>query len=157
AEAPREIADGAVLAIDGASGVLIAGPSPGRAELARSEMSARLAAARRAHEIRNEPAVTTAGTRVIVLVNVASHEELEAGLRAGREGIGLPRTELAFLAAAAWPGEQQHTDMLEPILERLDTGSAVVRVLDFGADKAPPFLRDVPERGIALMLAHHDP
>jgi phosphoenolpyruvate-protein kinase (PTS system EI component) len=53
---------------------------------------------------------------------------------------------------AGWPGEQEHTEMLEPILERLDTGGAVIRVLDFGADKAPPFLRDVPERGIALLL-----
>jgi phosphoenolpyruvate-protein phosphotransferase len=157
AEASREIVDGTVLAIDGASGVLIADPSPGRAELARSEMSARLAAVRRAHEIRDEPAVTTDGTRVVVLVNVATCEELEVGLRAGAEGIGLLRTELAFLEAAGWPREKQHTDMLEPILERLDTGSAVVRVLDFGADKAPPFLRDVPERGIALMLAHRDP
>jgi phosphoenolpyruvate-protein kinase (PTS system EI component) len=116
-------------------------------------MSARLAAVRRSHEMRSEPAVTTDGTRVAVLVNVASREELDAGVRAGAEGIGLLRTELSFLDAPDWPGEQQHTEMLEPILERLETGRAVVRVLDFGADKAPRFLRDVPERGVSLLLA----
>ena len=153
-EAAREIADGTMLAIDGASGTAIAAPSPERAKLVRGEMSARLAALRRSHEMRSEPAITTDGTRVLVLVNVASREELEVGLSAGAEGIGLLRTELSFLEAAGWPGEQEHTAMLEPILEPLDAASAVVRVLDFGADKAPPFLRDVPERGIALLLAH---
>jgi phosphoenolpyruvate-protein kinase (PTS system EI component) len=152
-EAAREIAAGTVLVIDGASGTMIAAPSPERAELARREMSAKLTARRRAHEMRSEPAVTTDGTRIVVLVNVATREELEVGLRAGAEGIGLLRTELSFLEAAGWPREQQHTEMLEPILERLDTGDAVIRVLDFGADKAPPFLRDVRERGIALLLA----
>ena len=29
-------------------------------------------------------------------------------------------------------------------------------MLDFGADKSPPFLRDVPQRGIELLLAHPD-
>jgi phosphoenolpyruvate-protein kinase (PTS system EI component) len=152
-EAAREITTGTLLVIDGASGVAVVAPSHARAELARREMSDRLAAVRRAHEARGEPAVTTDGTRVSVLVNVASAQELEAGLLAGAEGIGLLRTELGFLDAAVWPDEQEHTEMLEPILERLDTGNAVIRVLDFGADKAPPFLRDVPERGIGLLLA----
>jgi phosphoenolpyruvate-protein kinase (PTS system EI component) len=152
-DATPGIADGTMLVIDGATGTMIAGPSPERADRAREAMSARLAAVRRSHQMRSEPAVTTDGTRVVVLVNVASREEVEVGLRSGAEGIGLLRTELSFLEAAGWPGEQQHTEMLEPILERLDTGNAVIRVLDFGADKAPPFLRDVPERGIALLLS----
>jgi phosphoenolpyruvate-protein kinase (PTS system EI component) len=152
-EAAREIATGTLLVIDGASGVTVAAPSRARAELARRKMSDRLAAVRRSHETRSEPAVTTDGTRVAVLVNVAGPQELEVGLRAGAEGIGLLRTELSFLEAADWPDEQDHTEMLAPILERLDTGNAVIRVLDFGADKAPPFLRDVPERGIELLLA----
>ena len=32
--------------------------------------------------------------------------------------------------------------------------TATVRVLDFGGDKVPPFLRDEPRRGIELLLAH---
>jgi phosphoenolpyruvate-protein kinase (PTS system EI component) len=153
-EAVQDIVDGTALVIDGTSGAMIAAPARERAESARRQMSARLEAVRRSHELRGQPAVTTDGTRVAVLVNVASREELEAGLRAGAEGIGLLRTELSFLEAADWPGEQEHTDMLEPILERLETGSAVIRVLDFGADKAPPFVRHLPERGIALLLAY---
>ena len=31
-----------------------------------------------------------------------------------------------------------------------------MRTLDFGADKTPPFLSGIEERGLALMLAHPD-
>jgi phosphoenolpyruvate-protein kinase (PTS system EI component) len=119
-------------------------------------METRRLATQRAHELRDRPAVTTDGTRVTVLANVASPEELEVSLRAGAEGIGLLRTELAFLTAADWPTEQEHVDALKPILSRLKGEPAVVRVLDFGADKSPPFLQDAPQRGLELLLAHRE-
>jgi phosphoenolpyruvate-protein kinase (PTS system EI component) len=89
-----------------------------------------------------------------VLANVASPSELEVGAGAGAEGIGLLRTELAFLDAVDWPDERQHVAALEPILSGLEGRPAIVRVLDFGADKAPPFLHGVPQRGLELLLEH---
>src|SRR5205807_1107545 len=88
--------------------------------------------------------------------NVASVAELDLALRGGAEGIGLLRTELAFMAAVDWPREPEHAAALDPIMERLGGQRAVVRVLDFGADKAPPFLRDVRTRGLELLLANAD-
>jgi phosphoenolpyruvate-protein kinase (PTS system EI component) len=148
------IADGTPLVLDGASGALILEPSPERLRAAKADMEARQLATQWAHELRDRPAVTTDGITIAVLANVASREELDVGLRAGAEGIGLLRTELAFLGAADWPTEQEHTNALAPILSGLRGASAVVRVLDFGADKSPPFLQDVPQRGLELLLAH---
>ena len=54
---------------------------------------------------RELPAMTRDGRRVRVLVNAATVPELEAGLAAGAEGVGLLRTELGFLDAPAWPDE----------------------------------------------------
>jgi phosphoenolpyruvate-protein kinase (PTS system EI component) len=100
---------------------------------------------------------------------VASAAEVAVALRGGAEGVGLLRTELAFLEAAGWPSEWEHVEALEPVLAGLDSGGgggggggghplrrAVVRVLDFGADKAPPFLHGVQERGLDLLLANCD-
>lgn len=151
-----EIQDGAPLVIDGSGGMLVAQPSGERAQIAKADMGARRAAAQRAQELRERPAVTTDGRRITVLANVASAEELELGLRTGAEGVGLLRTELAFLDVADWPSEQQHAEALEPILAGLKDKPAVVRVLDFGADKAPPFLCDVAQRGLGLLLDHLD-
>jgi phosphoenolpyruvate-protein kinase (PTS system EI component) len=89
-----------------------------------------------------------------VLVNAATREELELGLQAGAEGIGLVRTELAFLDAGRWPSEEDHDRALQPILEGLGSRPAVVRVLDFGADKSPPFLHGTAQRGLELLLAN---
>jgi len=90
----------------------------------------------------------------MVLANVSSSAELDVALGAGAEGVGLLRTELAFLDATAWPSEREHRAALEPILAGLQGRPAVVRVLDFGADKTPPFLQGVSERGLKLLLAN---
>src|SRR5579862_6080136 len=119
-------------------------------------MRSRRAAAQRARKLSDHPAQTRDGRRITVMVNAATREELEVGLRFGAEGIGLLRTELAFLDAAAWPTEQEHAAALKPILSGLKGAPAVVRVLDFGADKSPPFLQDAPQRGLELLLAHPD-
>jgi phosphoenolpyruvate-protein kinase (PTS system EI component) len=151
-----KIRDDEPLVLDGSSGAVIVSPSAQHMTGAADEMAARRLAAHRANQMRERPAITTDGVRVTVLVNVACREELDVGLRAGAEGIGLLRTELAFLEAEDWPSEQQHTDALEPILSGLGRHPAVVRVLDFGADKSPPFLRGVPQRGIELLLGRPD-
>jgi phosphoenolpyruvate-protein kinase (PTS system EI component) len=97
------------------------------------------------------------------LCNVATAAETAAGLEAGAEGVGLLRTELTFLEATAWPDEEAHRQVLEPILSLLAGKAAVVRVLDFGGDKVPPFLtRELPAgsgphvRGLPALLATKD-
>jgi phosphoenolpyruvate-protein kinase (PTS system EI component) len=100
------------------------------------------------------PAITSDGRRIRVLVNAATPAEVAVGLAAGAEGAGLIRTELAFLGAAGWPSRGEHARMLRPLLAGLGGGLATVRVLDFGGDKVPPFLRDDPRRGMELLLAH---
>jgi phosphoenolpyruvate-protein kinase (PTS system EI component) len=70
--------------------------------------------------------------------------------------VGLLRTELAFLDAPCWPDEAAHRRLLAPLLARLEGRTATVRVLDFGGDKAPPFLNGTSRRGLALLLAAPD-
>jgi phosphoenolpyruvate-protein kinase (PTS system EI component) len=149
-----EIAEGVSVVLDGTRGSLVVHPSAARARTAALEMSARLLPEERSRAERDLPAVTRDGRRVTVLTNVASLGELQVGLRSGAEGIGLLRTELAFLDATRWPTEQEHSCALEPILGALGGRRGVVRVLDFGADKSPPFLRGTGQRGLELLLSN---
>jgi phosphoenolpyruvate-protein kinase (PTS system EI component) len=148
------VTDGAPIVVDGGEGAVILEPSAQRAQLAGEASDDR--ARTRAQEIADSslPAETTDGRRVRVLVNAATPAELRAGLAAGAEGAGLIRTELAFLDARSWPTRAQHVAMLAPLLAGLAGRTATVRVLDFGGDKVPPFLREEPRRGIELLLAH---
>jgi phosphoenolpyruvate-protein kinase (PTS system EI component) len=152
-----ELEDGVPLALDGGSGSLTVEPGREAARAAAAAMAARRLADQRSAVERERPAITCDGRQVTVLANVASTAELDAGLRAGAEGIGLLRTELAFLEAADWPDEQDHTDVLKPIVAGLGGRRAVVRVLDFGPDKSPPFLCGVRERGLELLLQNTVP
>ncbi|MFL5828819.1 MAG: aldolase/citrate lyase family protein [Solirubrobacteraceae bacterium] len=154
-EASLQIARGTAVVLDGTNGLVVVEPDVQRADFAVTQMRGRREAAAAAAEQADEPALTRDGHRITVLVNAASAAELEAGLRAGAEGIGLLRTELPFLDAAEWPSERQHRDALMPILDRLPTDqSAVIRVLDIGPDKSPPFATGEAERGLALLLEH---
>jgi multiphosphoryl transfer protein len=148
--------NGDELIVDGTTGAMVF--RPGRATLARfreaiAEQAAeqvRLAAGR------DRACVTASGKRIRLLANASSRAEVTAALQRGAEGVGLVRTELAFLDATGWPSVEQHVAALAPTLEPLLDRIATVRTLDFGADKTPVFLRGHGGRGIALMLEHED-
>ena len=144
------------IAVDGDAGTAVLAPSAGTLAAARAAQRRRRAERARASAERELPAITRDGRRVRVLVNAATVAELEAGLAAGAEGVGLIRTELGFLEAHQWPDEAAHRRLLRPLLARLTGRTATVRVLDFGGDKLPPFLQGSQQRGLALLLTAPD-
>jgi phosphoenolpyruvate-protein phosphotransferase len=144
--------DGAVIVVDGTDGVVLAEPDAERVQHARRAAARRTRARQHAAEQRDVPAITLDGRRITVLANVAGAAELRLALDAGAEGVGLLRTELAFLQADSWPTQAQHRGALEPVLRGLAGRPATVRVLDYGGDKLPPFLDGARERGIQLLL-----
>jgi phosphoenolpyruvate-protein kinase (PTS system EI component) len=151
-----EIGGGEELVIDGAGGVVYRHPdvarvAAARAAAARIREARQEAIARRAH-----PAQTKDGRTVTVLANAASVAEVTESIEQGAEGVGLLRTELLYLAAKGWPTHSQHVAFLAPILAPLSNRIATVRLLDFGGDKTPPFLRGATGRGIELLLENAD-
>ena len=149
-----QLSDGATVVVDGGDGTVVLEPSGPRAELASAASEDRARARARDRADSSLPAVTGDGRSIRVLVNAATPAEIRAGLAAGADGAGLIRTELAFLDTPRWPSREEHANMLTPLLAGLAGRVATVRVLDFGGDKLPPFLRDEPRRGIELLLAH---
>lgn len=146
------IADGAVLVLDGEEGLLSVDPARAELDTARESMRAGVRRRRALADLRGLPAATLDGREITLLCNAAAPAEIDAGLAAGAAGVGLLRTELAFLEAPAWPTEQQHCEALWSLLASLRGRVATVRTLDFGADKTPPFLDQTAERGLTLML-----
>lgn len=144
-----EIVDGTQLLVDGDVGTVQVEPS--LADLDRAH-----APGGRSPSVAvavTGSARTRDGVRVRVLANVAGPAEVRIALQAGAEGVGLLRTELSFLDATAWPDEMAHRARLMPVLARLAGRTATVRLLDFGGDKTPPFLRGVHARGVEILLS----
>jgi phosphoenolpyruvate-protein kinase (PTS system EI component) len=148
------VSEGEQLVVDGGAGQVVRAPAPERVAKAEEQRERRAHARDAALRDRDVPAITSDGRTLTVLVNAAGAAEAQAGLDAGAAGIGLLRTELAFLDARVWPRPADHARALGPVLARVRGRVATVRVLDFGGDKTPPFLRGEAERGIALLLRH---
>ena len=150
-----DLTDGVRLVVEGGRGSVLVDPD--------AEEWASVAAAAthaHAHALRSgdnaRPSVTLDGRTVAVLANVSGAAETRIALEAGAEGVGLLRTELAFLDASGWPSETEHLRQLEQILGMLRGRTVTVRLLDFGADKTPPFLGGSTERGVHLLLQNPD-
>ena len=151
-----EAADGTQAILDGDEGLLTLAPAPATQLDAEAGHRRRAAAQAALATVRTLPCETTDGKRIRLLCNASTAAEGAAGVVAAAEGIGLLRTELSFLESRAWPGEEEHERALEPVFASMPTGVITVRTLDFGADKTPPFLAGIAERGLALTLAHPD-
>jgi phosphoenolpyruvate-protein kinase (PTS system EI component) len=101
---------------------------------------------------RGQPHRTADGEAFTLMCNVASDIEVSLGRDALADGIGLLRTELPFLDATRWPTEAEHRRALRPVLAPAADWPAIVRLLDFGGDKVPPFLSG-GQTGLAALLA----
>jgi len=147
---------GETIVVDGDRGVVFVSPTAERRRRAVARMEQLARERRRFVSERALPPVTRDGRWVTLLANAATAAEVRAAIEVEAEGIGLLRTELAFLEARDWPTEDEHTAALRPLLALLPGLAATVRVLDFGSDKTPPFLSGIETRGIALLLEHPD-
>jgi phosphoenolpyruvate-protein kinase (PTS system EI component) len=150
------VEDGATVVLDGDGGSALLDPSEPSVDAALRTVHEGRRRRRELASARTLPAVTRDGRKIRLLCNASTRAEVDAGLAAGAEGVGLLRTELAFLESTAWPTEAEHAAVLSPTLAPLAGRIATVRTLDFGADKTPPFLSGIEERGLTLMLAHPD-
>jgi phosphoenolpyruvate-protein phosphotransferase len=149
-----ETDEGEEVVLDGENGVVVVAPATRVRRRALAAVEQRRQQRRKLADARHFPAATRDGRELRLLCNASTVAEVAAGLAASAEGVGLLRTELAFLEYEAWPEEADHVACLEPVLAPLEGRITTIRTLDFGGDKTPPFLAGTAERGLALMLAH---
>lgn len=88
--------------------------------------------------------------RVELAANVSSVAELAVALEHGAEGVGLFRTELAYLGRTTAPTTADLERELTGMMDLLAGRRLVVRTFDFGADKAVPFILERPGPNPAL-------
>lgn len=146
--------DGEGVLLDGDNGVLTLAPEHDLRGRTKAVVRRRARVPRLSTTDGQPRSVLADGRRIRLLCNASSSTEVRAALAAGAEGVGLLRTEFAFLQASSWPAERQHVAALKAPLAALAQRVATIRTLDFGFDKTPPFLMGTPQRGLALTLTN---
>ncbi|MCF6509234.1 phosphoenolpyruvate--protein phosphotransferase [Blastococcus sp. MG754426] len=149
---------GATVLVDGEQGTVTVDPEPeqARARVAAARLAADALAAYRG------PGRTKDGHVVQVLANVQDGAGARAAARAHAEGVGLFRTELAFLGRAEEPSVEEQATGYAEVLAAFPGRKVVVRTLDAGSDKPLAFATPPDEANPALgvrglRVARRDP
>jgi phosphotransferase system enzyme I (PtsI) len=124
--------------VDGAAGTLELNPGPERIQVLMQAQQRQTLQKTLEAERLFQPATTTTGEVVSVMINVASLSELDQVNPACCDGIGLVRTELLF--AQGVPTEEEQLGFYRQLLVWAKGKPVVVRTLDAGGDKPVPGL-----------------
>ena len=141
-----EVQAGTPVLVDGNRGTLAIEPDEASAR-AQVEASRRHAQAVSGWQ---GPGRTADGHEVSVLANVADGASARTATKYPVEGIGLFRTELAFLDRADEPSVDEQARIYGEVLEAFAGKKVVVRSLDAGSDKPLKFVNHKDEANPAL-------
>lgn len=141
---------GSEVILDGETGVVILEPDAEDLATYRERMAEREEEERRVFEVRFRPAVTPDGLEVRLMVNVESVRDLDHVEMDLVGGIGLFRTEFAFMERNKFPGEQEQERMYRAAVERAKGKVVTFRTLDVGGDKPLRYFRIPEERNPVL-------
>jgi phosphotransferase system enzyme I (PtsI) len=137
---------GTAVLLDGDQGTVTVEPDPG--EAARRVEEARVAAAALAGY--TGPGRTRDGVTVQVLANVQDGAGARDAAAASAEGVGLLRTELAFLGRGEEPSVEEQAAGYAEVFDAFPGQKVVLRTLDAGSDKPLAFATAPDEPNPAL-------
>jgi len=152
--------DGREVIVDGYQGRVYIQPS-GRVRAEYERLLAEEAAmAKGLKGLQDLPAETPDGVKVSLNVNTGLLADFPGALDTGAEGVGLYRTEFAFLIRSSFPGEEEQYRVYRKALMLFAPKPVTMRTLDVGGDKPLPYFfveEDNPFlgwRGIRVTLDH---
>jgi len=131
----RCVQAGEEILVDGGKGVVVLRPSAERRALAQRQTETRRGIEIELGRLRDLPAETTDGYRIVLSGNIELPQDAESVLAGGAEGVGLFRTEYLYLTSKELPSEEQQVEAYRSVAERLAPAPVIIRTLDLGGDK----------------------
>ncbi|MDF4990660.1 PEP-utilizing enzyme, partial [Vibrio parahaemolyticus] len=86
------------------------------------------------------PAVTQDNHHIEIMLNAGLSADSNIAINTGVDGVGLYRTEIAFLLQHHFPSEDEQYHQYQAILNSYPNQRVVMRTLDIGGDKPLPYL-----------------
>lgn len=133
----ERVRSGMSVILDGTHGLVILEPTVEEIKSAQVYERRRQALERELERAVDAAAVTTDGTRLTLLSNVDTPEDVELAVSHGAEGVGLLRTEFLVLGRAAMPDEDEQAAYFAEVGKRFGDKPVVIRSYDLGGDKFP--------------------
>jgi phosphotransferase system, enzyme I, PtsP len=149
-DATSRIEPGDIVVVDGDHGQVLIRPSEDIQQTIGDAMAER--GRRRAYyeTLRDQPAVTSDGVPIRLLLNAGLLMDLVQVAATGADGVGLFRTEIPLLTRDAFPDVTDQTGFYHRAYEQVGGRPIVFRTLDIGGDKVLPYLSHTAEDNPAM-------
>ncbi len=124
-----------LLIIDGSKGEVILNPTEETIRRYQAEQKRLEEVDRGLLKLKDLPAETLDGHRVILSANIEFPHEIPSVIAHGAEGIGLYRTEFFYMNRVDLPTEEEHFESYRKVAREVSPHSVIIRTLDLGGDK----------------------
>jgi phosphotransferase system enzyme I (PtsI) len=141
---------GTMVVLDGDSGQVVIDPAPDELAHYQQRLLEQKSVDLRVAEVRFQPAVTLDGSEVSLYANVEGVRDLEKLETDAIAGIGLFRTEFAFMERRQFPTEEEQVAMYRRAMQGSRGKPVTFRTLDVGGDKPLGYFRTPEERNPVL-------
>lgn len=148
----RGVRDGDIVAIEADDERVVVNPAPDELEAIRVRERKRKMLLPPAPTDPRSQRRTADGRRISLLGNVASPRDVDAAAQIDADGIGLFRTEYAYLAKNRLPTEAELVLSYGAVAVAFAKDPVDIRLLDVGSEKHLPGISHVPETNPALGL-----
>ncbi|MDO8295930.1 MAG: phosphoenolpyruvate--protein phosphotransferase [Caulobacter sp.] len=145
-----KVSQGDAVIVDAETGEAFLRPRPDVVKALNSRLEVRAQRKAQFARLRDTPAFTKDGSKIILLMNAGLAVDLDILGETGAEGIGLFRTEFQFMVAEDMPRLDAQRALYEKVLDAADGLPVTFRTLDLGGDKLLPYMELEREENPAL-------
>lgn len=134
------LSEGDLVIVDGETGEAHLRPRADMLDSVQSRIAVRSQRQAEFAKLRDVPAITADGQRIMLLTNAGLAVDLENLNETGAEGIGLFRTEFQFMVSEELPRLNSQTALYKLVLDAAGDRPVTFRTLDIGGDKVLPYM-----------------
>jgi len=136
--------------VEGETGVLRLGVDDAEREASRTLAEEREKVAGRLAETSTRPGATACGHPISMTANIETPRDLDSFNPAMVGGVGLFRTEFAYMERSGFPTLEEQRSVYKEIVDHFEGKPVVFRTLDVGNDKRLRYFDMPPEQNPAL-------
>ncbi len=146
----RKVHNGCFAIIDSHNGQIIINPDEHQRRRYTIELEHYREKQKRMQDILSEPSITTDGVSIALKANIGQTADIDTVLANRASGVGLYRTEFAYLTRRTFPTENELFETYSSVVSKLGDASLVIRTIDIGGDKISHLMGNSLERNPEL-------
>ncbi len=146
----RDVKDGQIIALDGEEGFVYINPSPQVCTDFKKRQKKMMQWRETLKEIAPKKTQTLDRHKISLNLNIGLDFDLEYINLSNCDGVGLYRTEIAFMTASEMPTVEKQVEIYQKLLQKTEGKRVVFRSLDVGSDKLLPYWSEIKEQNPAI-------